>query len=455
MLDLRDMSRAQVLRLAVVVATILAVALASAVLAVAALADDGDETDDDATASPALQPTQIIADIPDGYGELFSLQWGGGSLHHLKARLATMGCVANTLWLYDNDRWRPYNQYDLPQAFRANREFRQAYEAFVPAGTLWADCYRICEFIGPTPEWDPSEEWDPWGWGWHDAPWSGEGVNVHSWAYYSWLEWLGTTNTRGCLSYEFLRDPKNLRELGGGLSIYPIQLSSGVTVKDTDPCTNDFDPRVVEHVFPVLPLVPELCIIRLQGGPGGVAGIAVMDYINVQPVVVVDEGGNIYRNSEERDLLRLKVEIHELCHITQNWMWIQGVGPDRFVPVYGGFAGYGTYDLDLEFRVEDFVVGVLGFERLDGQGGLSNDSVYRIDGIYSYTNPTELNAELCAMYLLDMMGMRSGYEYEKYDADHGVMAKVPIRRINVNKYLTPEVRAWLEQWMILPQIDDD
>ena len=46
-----------------------------------------------------LQPTQIVADIPEEYDTMFDLHWGGGSLYHLKGRLATMGCTVNAIWL--------------------------------------------------------------------------------------------------------------------------------------------------------------------------------------------------------------------------------------------------------------------------------------------------------------------------------------------------------------------
>lgn len=75
--------------------------LAALVLASAASADDGEQ----AAATPApLQPTQVVAKIPEGYNQLFPLQWGGGSLFQLKSRLATMGCIANTIWNYDDDQ---------------------------------------------------------------------------------------------------------------------------------------------------------------------------------------------------------------------------------------------------------------------------------------------------------------------------------------------------------------
>ena len=124
--------------------------LASAMLTVVAAADEGGAPADDAGV-PALQPTQIVADIPEGYDQLFPLRWGGGSLFHLKGRLATMGCVANTLFMYHDERWWAYNQYQIPQSHQTNQEFLEAYAGFVPPTTLWANCYRICEFTRTRP----------------------------------------------------------------------------------------------------------------------------------------------------------------------------------------------------------------------------------------------------------------------------------------------------------------
>ena len=107
-------------------------------------ADDGDEGSE---GEAALQLTEVVADIPKGYGTLFPLQWGGGSLYQLKGRLATMGCMANTIWLYDNNQWNVYNQYNVSQDNPVIQQFKQQYEQFIPAGTVWADCYNMCGFL--------------------------------------------------------------------------------------------------------------------------------------------------------------------------------------------------------------------------------------------------------------------------------------------------------------------
>ena len=54
-------------------------------------ADNGDEEAAVAAVATELRPTQVSADIPEGYETLFPLQWGGGSLPQLKGRLAEQG----------------------------------------------------------------------------------------------------------------------------------------------------------------------------------------------------------------------------------------------------------------------------------------------------------------------------------------------------------------------------
>ena len=208
-------------------------------------------------------------------------------------------------------------------------------------------------------------------------------------------------------------------------------------------------------MFPVLPLAPELCIVRAEldsdePGTWGYSGQADWLDVDASAAVAVYTGRDVYRNSEERDIIRLKMEIHELCHINQHWQTIPELTPDY--PQHVRVTGHPLDYFNDSPQFEDFNA-LVGFE-LEPNGwewSLPAGNVYR--DIYAVT-PRELSAELCSMYLMDMMGMRSSYDYERYDYDDGFYVQVAVRRVNVNKYLTLEVRAWLEEWMILPQIDD-
>ena len=89
------------------------------------------------------------------------------------------------------------------------------------------------------------------------------------------------------------------------------------------------------------------------------------------------------------------------------------------------------------------------------QWKLPHSSIYR--DIYS-KNPIELSAELCSMYLLDKIGATQQYEYRKWvvlnDKWGYFLPFTPIPNFSVNTYLTPQIRQWLETYMILPEIPD-
>ena len=178
---------------------VVALLVAAGLFAVLVAGISADEGDEEAVAEVALQPTQVVADVPEGYNTFFQLQWGGGSLYQLKGRLATMGCMANTIWLYDNNKWNVYNQYNISHTNPVIQEFIQNYSEFIPAGMLWADCHRMCEFGG-----------------------------------------------QECLSFEEVREQIDwLKHI----------------LKDL-PCTDDFDPRVKQYVLPRLPHHPDACIVK-------------------------------------------------------------------------------------------------------------------------------------------------------------------------------------------------
>ena len=254
------------------------VLVAAAIIALANVgvgaAEDGDEQEE---ASEALQPTEIVADIPEGYGELFPFDWGGGSLYHLKGRLATMGCMANTLWLHDGGEWRGYNQYQVPSTL--TQEFRDQYAEFVPPGRLYATCFRICEF--------------------------------------SYAE-RGTELP--CYTLEFMHQQGYFATLR-----FPIEHAPR--------CTRNFASIVAQVALPVLPLLPETCIMRVTHDMvTGATGSALVVFISaggtyypvsVPIVVIYSESDYLTRewsSAREKypEVRLLATELHELCHINQN-----------------------------------------------------------------------------------------------------------------------------------------
>ena len=358
--------------------------LAALALTGAANADDGEQA---AAAPTTLQPTQVVAEIPEGYNQLFPLQWGGGSLFQLKMRLATMGCIANTIWNYDGGQWRGYNQYNVPSMLNAG--WLAAYGEFVPAGSLFATCFDVCEFR------------------YFEAP----------------------RPDRPCRSMAELR----ASEQWDGLHHFPID--------DSADCADEFDERVREHVLPSMPLYPDTCIIRQKRSSEGSAGFASPPFVNwgggrypYYPSHIVIFEGLRHPNNNVYGPALLSAEIHELCHTNQHFHFIEQMQPDRLIntppsspSVQWRTTKPGSSFIDLVGSAQDAA----------GDWSFPDDSSFR-DLLRPRPSPTELAADLCATYFVDRMGERHGlYGLEDFDP---------------TQYLTDEIVEWIETWVALPEI---
>lgn len=375
-------------RQAAVLAAIALAVLAALALTGAATADDGEQ----AAEPPALQPTQVVAEIPEGYNQLFPFQWGGGSLFQLKSRLATMGCIANTIWNYDGGEWHGYNQYNVPSTL--NADWLAAYEEFVPAGSLYATCFDVCEF------------------NYFDAP---------------RLSWQRCHTAFVAMARE--------------------QNAFSFPIDDSSECTDDFDERVKEHVLPSMPLYPNVCIIRqstpeVRTGAGEILSPLAGDHgaVNDQlhpfdlPIIVVYTK-TVPPTTERGHVAGLSVEIHELCHANQFYHFLEQMRPDRLTRSSGdGGTSSGQWRMT---KPGSSFIELVSFKKYPtGDWRLLGYSSFR--SLYSI-NPTELAAELCAMYFLDRMGERNTYEWTLENFDPG-------------RYLTDEIVDWIETWVVLPAI---
>ena len=342
---------------------------------------------------PELQPTQIKADIPEEYNKLFKLQWGGGSLYQLKARLATMNCIANTIWMHNNNQWHPYNQYQVPSAF--NTYFLTTYSQLIPPGTLHASCYDICEF-----------------------------------------EYFDVPRSRDCISLETMRNKNFYHSL-------PHRID------DRSPCTTNFDSRIQQSVLPSMPIYPDTCIIR-QKAPNirAVALSAVSRTSHVlrpdHPALVV-----IYENAlpTEQDKIRLfNSEIHELCHTNQHWHFIENLQPDN--PRRSELTATGIW---LTTQPGQEFIEIVGFTRNFYRRWILPDNTY--EGIYA-VSPTELAAELCTMYFIDKMQEPSKYNDKMYVPGEGYQLRDAPIDFDPGPYLTPQIRQWIETYVTLPEITE-
>lgn len=386
-------------RQAASLAVIALAVLAALTLTGAATADDGEQA---ATAPTALQPTQVVAEIPEGYNQLFPLQWGGGSLYQLKMRLATMGCIANTIWNYDSGEWHGYNQYNVPSTL--NADWLSAYGEFVPAGSLFATCYDVCKFS------------------YFEAP----------------------RGDRPCQSLaEFReRDFYNIPK-------YPID--------DSSECTDDFDERVKEHVLPSMPLYPGVCIIR-QSIPSSerakgtaIAPVARLNAASVNaasypyyPSIIVVYSRAVATVTEWEQVRALDTEVHELCHTNQSVHFIEQMKPDLLIAV-----PWGTNNVWAATTPGNTFIDLVGFTRDDdGEWSLPAGTY---EGIYGHHAPTELAAEVCSMYFIHKMGERNAYAYVTYD-NKKRRNEWDAKDFDPAQYLTDEIVQWIETWVALPAI---
>lgn len=356
----------------------------------------------DARADGELQPTQVVAEIPDGYDELFQLEWGGGSLYQLKGRLATMGCLVNNVWVYDG-AWRPYNQYNVPLSLV--EDFLAEYEQDVPAGTLWADCFDHCDYRHDEYEGENcTNTWEG------VVAWAQENRGLSTSRSWTCVDDFGHFETTGVAEGEF-----------------------GTTAE--------------RWVRPVLPMMPSVCGIVGLNPEGGSDvpffyngafyninrdGIPVADSREpfVYLVHALPQPG--FQN------LLLPTLLHELCHSAQEWHVAQQLRTDSRWPERSTGAAWVVWSPAGRSFTQ-----VVGFRWDDERGWITPEGYRNIyGGNYGGDpprgNPTELAAELCSFYLL-----RRIPEEDRSDEPYP----------DILPYLTLEIVAWLEEWMILPQIE--
>ena len=306
------------------------------------------------TQAQELQATQISGEVlSEEYDTLFEIQWGGGSLYQLKARLGTMNCMLNTLWVYDNNEWHGYNQYNVPLSLQ--QEFISQYQDTIPAGTLYASCYDLCSF-----------DYD-------ESVWNALDIEE------DYLNYLSDPHRERCVESRFVR-------------FQSLE------------CTQDWDTFIKDHLLPQMSVMPNVCIVRVDnsrfdhgtyGTMDGWGNTQIWWLPNFIPTV------NIERRSTNNRGSTLNTEVHELCHSNQEWVVVQQISPHSLTTQerYGLFeaseAGQKLIQL-LEYTFE-YDVERDEQERYPYIWSRPVSSVYR--EMYG-ENPTEKGAELCKFYIL-------------------------------------------------------
>ncbi len=351
----------------------------------------------EAVTARALKTTQINGTVPqDEYDTIFHIQWGGGSLYQLKARLATHGCMLDIVWVYDNEQWYPYSQYNVPHSLQ--QEFLEKYTDNIPAGTLYATCYDLCTF-----KYDDSV-----------VATLEEELRDHFEALYERDFLLCETTEQLRENYDDTNPKKNAE------------------------CTQDWHKFTNNNIFPILPRLGKVCIYRLdvdynsQGSYGPMNSFSFRENVwyssFLEPDITVETNKDlIFENEQHKRNSRLSTEIHEVCHNHQEWMVAQSISPYSLLPAHHIEIGYNTPAMRALIELVGYTAEDAPREYLRRIWSLPKNSVFR--KVYS-TSPKELGAELCSFYILT--------KHNRNITDY-------------SKVLTPEIIQWLEAYIFVLQ----
>lgn len=302
---------------------------------------------------------QFSGDLPSVYDQLVPLHWSGGSFAQLRARLATQGCLVNSVAAHteSGDRsegsWYLYNQFEWPHSL--NVQFLDAFRDGIPSGQIWVSCYDICDF---RPERDPS---DPI-----------------------------------CLSFEDWADA-----VVGGLGFAP---------GEDKQCGSTWHPFIIERLLPLLPVPPGICIAYPSqaeysvhypiGSRRPITGF--WRPMRSQAVTILTSADV---SSPDRGLY---VQIHELCHASQSWeeiMTLSRYDPGLVKPELGTLVpSVHALIALLDYRAEPDPDN--WHWPHTHKWTLPAESVFR--DTYSDT-PVELGAELCTMYVYEVLDPPHAY----------------------------------------------
>lgn len=258
---------------------------------------------------------QIIGSVPTDYTTSATITWTGGSLYQLKTRLMTLGCTADVIEVYDQskNKWFKYTQYSAPHS--SNQEFHDNYpQDYIPASTIQIpNCYDMCTFEYVSEALDKIMD---------------EVAN----RLRAWIQEVAPSKSDEDIDEEVdeliedivegYRTRHRCRTTESVISEHP----TWSTIEGLE-CNQDWDPRIIEHVFPIMPTMQDFCIIRAIGGSsnifhgGNYSGMASAVEYGIDDVPIgwfpnSKPYTSIYREKSERTFF---TELHEICHSQQDW----------------------------------------------------------------------------------------------------------------------------------------
>ncbi len=223
-----------------------------------------------------LGHTQISGTLPEKEteGSAF-IQWGGGTLYQLTARLAVNGCDLNLLWVWDSNTKRYTAGYTFDGPSFLNNNFNNLYKDNIPPSVIWVKCIDM--------------------------------IN-HVYGY-------------GLLTDDGREYANNLIK-GGSIDFSYID---GLLIG----CGNNWKEEVKSYTLNILPIIQGTCIAYFEEvnrdtvyfsrafTPFQYHQYKHIRYIfiyNVRQSSVLVNNSNKYGYND-----RLRTELHELCHVHQDW----------------------------------------------------------------------------------------------------------------------------------------
>ena len=338
-------------------------------------------------------PEKNTAPNKEGVG---SVVWGGGSFLKLVGKLSIEGCNVNAIAIYEPDGTKITHLHHFQAPDFVNPTFSDGqYMKYIPKGSRVAfTCVDACDIlVGPNQD-----------------------------------RWEDELNRDRCLSYDY----------------NPIASRFALT----SDCTDDFTEEVKRHLLTRVPIFQDTCIMYFSrknsnNVPWGLATQSIVlsaekpgnvFFRAFQPMVLVDNdnvvwnGDDVITDDEWRYMIHIDLIMHELCHQQQKWY------ASKFYYTYntanrGEYIAWEDTQAGKEFRE------IVGYTQ-DGDG----DWIFDEDNYYwagTSRPPSELSANVCAGYLVEKV-----YEGDYPDVPEG-QRDVP------RKMLTPEMREWVEKYMII------
>ena len=321
------------------------------------VADSGDDA--------PLGPTQIAGDLPppetDGTAVI---QWGGGSLYQLTARLAVNGCDLNLLWVYDDQTQRYTAGYTFDGPSFLNATFERLYGKRIPPTTLWVKCIDMVQHV---------------------------------------------------YGYALLSEEQQ-KEVDAVSKGQDRDLSIYYNLTD---CGDYWRQATREHVLPILPILQNTCLVYLDPNEYAGGGVYESGLLFFWKSLNHYKRSSVFVTRYEDAIARLKVEFHELCHANQNWNTVKYAANSDFL------ASITTNDPSRVWHLSEQgreFIALAGFQKDEaGAWSLADDSIY--DDSMNYTHgPKELSADVCAGYLMTKAQINQDWTdyYEPYLTDEAI-----------------------------------